>query len=893
MPKATPGLNNFNAGQLSPNLTARTDLQKYAAGASELVNFIPTVQGPIRRRPGLVYVAEVANATNRNWLSKFIFNVSQSYVLEWGNYTLRFYTNRAQVLSGGVPYQITTPYGFADLTDSSSRFQLVFAQSADVIYITHRSKRFPVYKLERFGPLNWQLVQVNFLGGPFAAANPGTNPCVYAGGQTGAVTLFASVNTAANEGPNIFDPDQNGDLIGSLFQLTQWNIREVKPWEPGATVNVRGALRRYNGVTYEAVDGDGNLPWTTGSVPPTQSQGVAWDTGKAPGAATGHGVLWAYRDDGSGFVQITSVGTSSPAGAQVSITSITQGNPAVVTTSPAMGVANGATVFITGVQGMTEVNDQFFVVAGVSGNTFQLQQSKSQNGIPTAPVNVNATFYGAYEGGGTADDRIYTCTANVITQTQAGTVNRLPASVVGSNNSTPNWAYGAWNNRDGYPACVTFTRGRLAFARGGDIEFSVSQDFENFAAKTPQGVITPDMALSITLPIQDDIVWLSDGRVILAGTESSEQIIEEISPSQAFGPANAKTQTATAYGSATCPGLTIGQYVIFVQTSGRVMRAIRYNFYIDNYDGPNLSVMADEIATPTAQFIQFDYQKEPDSVIWGVRSDGLLTGLTFKIESQGIGVDEERVIGWHIHYLPDSYVESLVTIPSADGSQDDVWMIVGYLINGVLRKYVEYLSPHYFTGQDVKTHAVYLDCASQFNAGGSPTKIIPGLGRLEGQTVSVMTDGAQHADCVVSGGQITLNWPATLVTVGLSYPSAVASMPIEAPLPDGTAISKIKRVSGLRIRFRNTIGGQVGYSDDDGDPRTDDNKSMYDVIDMRTPYDDYNNPPPIFNGFWPRDSKVMPFPAGFQQAVKISYLTNTVFPATVVGIYPILETTET
>jgi hypothetical protein len=400
------------------------------------------------------------------------------------------------------------------------------------------------------------------------------------------------------------------------------------------------------------------------------------------------------------------------------------------------------------------------------------------------------------------------------------------------------------------------------------------------------------MALSSTRPSQDDIIWLSDGRVVLAGTESSEQIIEEISPSQAFGPANAKTQTATAYGSASCPGVIIGQYVIFVQTSGRLLRAIRYNLYIDNYDGPNLSVMADEIALPSTQFIQFDYQKEPDSVIWAIRSDGMLTGLTFKIESQGIGIDEERVIGWHEHPL-NGVVESIATIPSADGSQDDVWMIVRRTIYNQTRRYVEYLSVHYFTNEDVRTKAIYVDGASQFNAGGSPTRIVTGLTYLERQTVKVMTDGAQHADCIVTGGQITLNWPATLVTVGLGYTSLVTSMPIEAPLPDGTAISKIKRVSGLRIRFRNTIGGQVGYTDDDGDPRTDDDQPIFDVIDMRTPYDDYNNPPPIFNGFWPRDKKVMPFPAGFQQAAKVSYRTDTVFPATVVGIYPILETTET
>jgi hypothetical protein len=220
-------------------------------------------------------------------------------------------------------------------------------------------------------------------------------------------------------------------------------------------------------------------------------------------------------------------------------------------------------------------------------------------------------------------------------------------------------------------------------------------------------------------------------------------------------------------------------------------------------------------------------------------------------------------------------------------------MIVNRKINGVTRRYVEYLADHYFAGEDVKVEAIYVDSAMQHNAGVPPVKIFGNLSQLEGQTVKVMTDGAQHADCVVAGGQITLNWPASHVTIGLGYTSLVTSMPIEAPLPDGTAISKIKRVFGLRIRFRNTIGGQVGYTDDDGDPRTDDDQPTFDVIDMRTPYDDYNNPPPVFNGFWPRDKKVMPFPSGFQQAAKVSYRTDTVFPATVVGIYPILETTET
>lgn len=80
------------------------------------------------------------------------------------------------------------------------------------------------------------------------------------------------------------------------------------------------------------------------------------------------------------------------------ITGITQANPAVVT-STAHGFANNDWVFISGVVGMTQVNGRFFIAAGVTADTFQLQT--------LAGVNVNSTGYTAYSSAGTAA-RIYT-----------------------------------------------------------------------------------------------------------------------------------------------------------------------------------------------------------------------------------------------------------------------------------------------------------------------------------------------------------------------------------------------------------------------------------------------------------------------------------------------------
>jgi hypothetical protein len=72
------------------------------------------------------------------------------------------------------------------------------------------------------------------------------------------------------------------------------------------------------------------------------------------------------------------------------ITGITNATTAVVT-SPAHGLSNGMTVQITGVQGMTQVNQdktQAYTVTVVDPNTFQLQ-------------GVDSTLWGVYTSGGT------------------------------------------------------------------------------------------------------------------------------------------------------------------------------------------------------------------------------------------------------------------------------------------------------------------------------------------------------------------------------------------------------------------------------------------------------------------------------------------------------------
>ena len=161
MAKETPILTNFTSGELSPLLDGRVDVAKYYNGAKTLENYIPLPYGGTIRRPGTYFVAEVKDSTKAVRLVSFQFSTTQSYILEFGDLYIRFYMDNGQILSGGVPYEIATPYIEADL------FNLQFAQDADTMWIVHPS--YKPRKLTRTGHTNWTLANYAPAADPFGA----------------------------------------------------------------------------------------------------------------------------------------------------------------------------------------------------------------------------------------------------------------------------------------------------------------------------------------------------------------------------------------------------------------------------------------------------------------------------------------------------------------------------------------------------------------------------------------------------------------------------------------------------------------------------------------------------------------------------------------------------
>lgn len=89
---------NFNAGEFSPLMYGRTDLDKYQGALATCLNTIPQVQGGWTRRPGTRFVAESKDSTKPVRMQRFEFSVTQAYMIEFGHLYMRFYRDRAPVL---------------------------------------------------------------------------------------------------------------------------------------------------------------------------------------------------------------------------------------------------------------------------------------------------------------------------------------------------------------------------------------------------------------------------------------------------------------------------------------------------------------------------------------------------------------------------------------------------------------------------------------------------------------------------------------------------------------------------------------------------------------------------------------------------------------------------
>lgn len=201
---------SFTAGELSPALWARVDLSKYGSGLKTALNLFIHPHGGASNRAGLEFVAEVKNSVHFARNIPFQFNTAQSYELQFGDKYFRVYRDGGVILSGGLPYEVVTPYLHTQLDE------LVFIQEADVMYIVH-----PLHaprKLSRLADDNWTLNVVTFAPSIVAPASISVGSF-----GTGSTVYRYKVAAVASESGEESLPSVSGSVSNDLTNAAHYN----------------------------------------------------------------------------------------------------------------------------------------------------------------------------------------------------------------------------------------------------------------------------------------------------------------------------------------------------------------------------------------------------------------------------------------------------------------------------------------------------------------------------------------------------------------------------------------------------------------------------------------------------------------------------------------------
>ncbi|QPZ53549.1 putative tail tubular B [Pelagibacter phage HTVC035P] len=656
----------------------------------------------------------------------------------------------------------------------------------------------------------------------------------------------------------------------------------------------------------------------------------------------------------------------------VTISGATQANPVVVTAT-GHSYDNGDEISITGVVGMTELNNKRYLVANKTTNTFEITDVDG--------TNINGTGFTAYTSGGVAN-RVYeiatpyltaelfdlkfaqsadvmyithpnheveklsrsghtswtltdvdftdgpylddNITATTITTSAhtVGTGRTLTASAItgingdtgfqttdvgrlvrfrdgygkitartdtlnvtieiledmGSTSASTDWSLGAFSDTTGHPSCVTFFEQRLVFAatlnNPQTIYFSKSGDYENMN-ENRGGTVADDDAIIYTIASNqvNAIRFMTATRTLIIGTAGGEFAVSGGGTDVAITPTNILIKKQSNHGAANVDAIPAGNATLFLQRAKRKLRELAYNFDVDGYVSPDLTILAEHITE--GGLTQISYQQEPNQIIWGTRDDGQLVGLTYQREQQ--------VVAWHRHKFGGTFgsgasatgfgvCESVATIPT-DDSEYQTYVIIKRTINSVTRRYVEYINNYDFDETDDTTFN-FLD--SQLEYSGSAATTISGLDHLEGQTVSVLADGSTHPDKTVTSGSITLDRSATKVKVGLSYTSLLQTMRLDAGSQDGTSQGKTKRIFDITIRLYESIGVEVGPD-----------LSNMERIPFRSSADAMDSGLGVFTG-----DKEVEFRGNYETDGFIFVRQTQPLPLTILSLYPRLQTND-
>lgn len=739
MPPINPNLTNFTGGLIGELLQGRVDISSYPAGAAVMRNFWPIAQGPMGRRPGLLFVGEHDDHNTRSYLLSFIYDLEQNYLLVGRDGEFKFYIddhalelpNVSTAFANGTFSSFTgwsdESTGSADAGVSGGQLWLdsdgagtAIARTTLTVSGGDANKVHVVDFDVIHGPINLRI----------GSSAGGKDLADYQDLRTGAHQLAFTPLSSGTVHVDLWHRDDAGRAIDNIsirsagaysieHPYTLEELAQVQSVQIGDVLYLvhgnhppRRLERRSHyswSLTYFEPD-DG--PFDTQNLTPIQLR-----------ASNTHGEVTLTASE--------SLFTADDVRRIYSITS--QGQSAFLAarddhkfTGHVKIAGKGATsrtfrVDITGTFSAT-INLQ-----RSSGNTTDFADMSGEaawtapdaSTIDDSSENDNETWYyrlainqGNYTSG-TVNMKVSTGQGSqtgivrIISVTNSTTAVAEVIQQLADTEFSEVWRAGAWNAVDGYPSTIAYAYGRLWLGRGLQVWSSKSDDFTSFEAGTED-----DQSIAVTLatPSSDAIQWMNATAHLIIGTRANEIIGVPNTASEPTGPTNFQTQISAYEGGAPVRTVAVAGSVVFAHRTLRKLMQFTQDpqaLSDTTYVSIDLTRLAPELALD--EIVTMAVQREPERRIYVVLKSGRCIVLLFR--------REEDIVAW-AELETDGHFEDVQVLPQP--REDRVYFSIRRMVDGSTRRFIERLASETVLNNE---DFVHLDCCLQSEISRPPASV--------------------------------------------------------------------------------------------------------------------------------------------------------------------------
>jgi len=920
---------SFGAGELTPALNSRVDMDKYHSGAEKIRNWFVDYHGGIISRPGskLCGRAQGYTATISPRILPFIVSQETAYVLELGDYYMRFYYKGAPVVEASKTITGVTTSANAAINivghGYSTGNEVVISGITDAVaangswaVVVIDANNFNIVTLDNL-PCSTLIDPAWVSGGTCARIYSIATP--YATADTGTIKYAQSADVMRLFHPK-YPVQQLRRVTSSTFSIGAEVLgpKIDPPSSVSGTYSGGGGTSANIGYVVTAVSADGKEE----SLPsyPTIVSCVKLD----------------------GINNINKIKWTAPTQA-VSYYKIYKWGPVrLLAPLPSVFGYLGQTL-------TTSFTDTGDTVIDYSKVPPQFADPFSPSQILSAKVNSAGAFSaGTYIVALTITDSTGTGAAGyaVVDPTTNVAVGAVITST-GSNYTAPTISAGSATftaqlspSSGDYPACGGFLQQRAV--AGGSInnpetlvlsQTGLYSNYNRTPVSLDSDAITASIASREVNRIKS-ITPMSTGAVVL--TSGNGFLVSGGSGNAPITPTTITALPQAASGCNDLPPLVINYDILYAQAKGAVIRDLSFSWQVQSYTGTDRSALSSHLFLGRT-LLDWCWAEEPFRLITVVRDDGMINTMTY--------VPDQEVYGW-AHWDTNGRYISVASIP--EDNANAIYAVVARFTGGKWVNYIERFADRVLDNKTV-ADAWCVDCALQLpvtypasglqltNASGdtnayatypifsvndvgkviwykggkatvvayinsyivtlsvtqsfpivsnnlentpelfeqglwsinTPVTVVTGLNHLEDLTVTGLADGVQINPVKVLNGRLTLPYAASKVVVGLNFTCEAKTLALE--LGEPTQQSKAKFIPAVTARMQNTgIGVQAGQ---------DFEHTLYDMKEL------YSSPLSFPSGLYTGD---------FRQAIdstwgdggQVCFRQDKPYPVTILGVIP-------